>query len=663
MPIAKVQLPDGRIGRFEVPEGTTPEQVTAFASKQFTPKEQITQTVTQAPLETGQALTEVATRGVTLGFADPAIALGGALIAKAMGVYDATLTELTEEATQRMTARRQQAREEMPITTGAVEIGASLPVGGGVFKGAQALARGANIGRAATPTALAATGAIEAGGLSEAETTEGILKDAVTGAVLAPVGAKVFEKATPFIAKKVTQFADGVSQPVKTIAESLFKVNPVVVKNFTESGVKPSLLAVTDSPTIKRLGSILNGTLGSTSVVTNNIDETLQGIERGVARLAKQQGEITGQEAGLKIQEGIRGFINNFQNKSDQLYNKLDNFIKPDDIAEVGNATKLFEVKSGEFANQPQLQKRLQSNRAFSLMSDIAQDAAEGVLPYNALKAYRSEVGKIIKEDVVTTGVENKLAKQLYASLSEDMRSTAAAKGKQALQAFDKANDFYADGINKIEKNLKKYLGDRADAGQIFNQLKTSSKVGDVKASKILSAIPKGDRELVRDAVVQSFGRNNENKFSVAKFISDYEALTPEGKSILFGKQSGEYRKALDKLIDISKTLKSSQEFVNTSRTADNLGNFALIGLSTFDPVAAVKTGVGANLSARLLTNEDFVKSLAKAADQPINRGTFRTFLKRMEQTAINNPAIKDDISQYIGIVGAYMGQAMGEDK
>ena len=31
MPIAKVQLPDGRIGRFEVPDGTTPEQVLEFA--------------------------------------------------------------------------------------------------------------------------------------------------------------------------------------------------------------------------------------------------------------------------------------------------------------------------------------------------------------------------------------------------------------------------------------------------------------------------------------------------------------------------------------------------------------------------------------------------------------------------------------------------------
>jgi hypothetical protein len=35
MPIAKVQLEDGRIARFEVPEGTTPEQVMAFAQSQF----------------------------------------------------------------------------------------------------------------------------------------------------------------------------------------------------------------------------------------------------------------------------------------------------------------------------------------------------------------------------------------------------------------------------------------------------------------------------------------------------------------------------------------------------------------------------------------------------------------------------------------------------
>lgn len=655
MPIFEVEAPDGSTLEVEAPEGATQEQVLRFAKQQFQPKE-------QAPLETGQALTEVATRGATLGFADPAIALGGALIAKAMGVDDATLTQLTEEATQRMTARRQQAKEEMPVTTGIVEVGASLPTGGGIFKGAQALAKSANLGRAATPTALAVTGGAEAGGLSEGETTEDILKDAVTGAVLAPVSAKVFEKASPYIAKKVTQFADGVSQPVKTIAESLFKVNPVVVKNFIESGVKPSLLAVTDSPTIKRLGSILNGTLGSTSVVTNNIDETLQGIERGVARLAKQQGEITGQEAGLIIQDGIKGFVNKFQNTSNKLYKRLDRFIQPDDVAEVSNATNLFSKELQKFPDQSRLQNRIQSSPAFKLLSDINEDAVEGKLPYNALSAYRTEVGKQIKENTFT-GRDNALAKQLYAALSEDMRGIAASKGEKALKAFDNANNFYSDGITKIEGSLKKYISETADAGQIFNQLKTASKVGDVKASKILNAIPKADRELVRDAVVQQLGRSPTGDFSVARFVSDYNKLTPEGRSVLFGKQGTEYRKSLDTLADVSKTLTESQEFVNTSRTADNLGNVGLIALGAIDPLSAVTTGVGANLSARLLTNEDFVKSLAKAANQPINRGTFRTFLKRMEQTAINNPAIKDEISQYVGIVGAYMGQAMGENK
>lgn len=43
MPIAKVQLPDGRIAKFEVPEGTTPEQVTAFAESNFSQQNQAPQ--------------------------------------------------------------------------------------------------------------------------------------------------------------------------------------------------------------------------------------------------------------------------------------------------------------------------------------------------------------------------------------------------------------------------------------------------------------------------------------------------------------------------------------------------------------------------------------------------------------------------------------------
>lgn len=41
MPIARVQMPDGRIARLEVPDGTTPEQVTAFVKSQAQPRERV----------------------------------------------------------------------------------------------------------------------------------------------------------------------------------------------------------------------------------------------------------------------------------------------------------------------------------------------------------------------------------------------------------------------------------------------------------------------------------------------------------------------------------------------------------------------------------------------------------------------------------------------
>lgn len=43
MPIAKVKLPDGRIAKFDVPEGTSQEEVLAFANKRLTPQKETNQ--------------------------------------------------------------------------------------------------------------------------------------------------------------------------------------------------------------------------------------------------------------------------------------------------------------------------------------------------------------------------------------------------------------------------------------------------------------------------------------------------------------------------------------------------------------------------------------------------------------------------------------------
>ena len=39
MPIARFEMPDGRIAKFEVPEGTSPEQAQTMAAQYFAPVE------------------------------------------------------------------------------------------------------------------------------------------------------------------------------------------------------------------------------------------------------------------------------------------------------------------------------------------------------------------------------------------------------------------------------------------------------------------------------------------------------------------------------------------------------------------------------------------------------------------------------------------------
>jgi hypothetical protein len=77
MPVAKVQLPDGRIAKFEVPDGTTPEQVMAFAAQTFGKPE--AQPVEKAePPGMFRGATDAAVRGATFGLGDEIGAAGAA---------------------------------------------------------------------------------------------------------------------------------------------------------------------------------------------------------------------------------------------------------------------------------------------------------------------------------------------------------------------------------------------------------------------------------------------------------------------------------------------------------------------------------------------------------------------------------------------------------
>lgn len=173
MPIAKIQLPDGRIGRFEVAEGTTPDQVLEFANNQFGGQQQMQQPQERVPTQPTQYIERntqpqplsqkeaLLTTATNVPFA-PRIKAGlSAISAKAQG-GDESISRFYDEALSNELSKLRQAREQYPKQSFASQLATDVVGGGRILKGLgiagntakQALAGGAVIGGA---TALGET--------------------------------------------------------------------------------------------------------------------------------------------------------------------------------------------------------------------------------------------------------------------------------------------------------------------------------------------------------------------------------------------------------------------------------------------------------------------------------------------------------------------------
>ncbi len=182
--------------------------------------------------------------------------------------------------------------------------------------------------------------------------------------------------------------------------------------------------------------------------------------------------------------------------------------------------------------------------------------------------------------------------------------------------------------------------------------LKTSGKNGDFKIASIMRAVPKQDRPIIVDALLQKMGKNTKNEFSPAFFFKNYNSMSNEAKKALFG-DSAPLRQSLDRLSDISKRLVDSGRFDNVSKSADNLGNIGLLALGVTSARSAIGVAGGSNLAARLLTNAGFARVLAKHASAPATQTNLVKMLKSLEGLAVNNQSLENDIAAYIGLLGA----------
>lgn len=186
MPIAKVQLPDGRTARFEVPEGTTPEQVMAFA------RDNLPQPAAPAPaapdISMAEGIASAASQGLTFGFNDEISAAVNAAAHKLTHPGD-SFVDTYKANVANYRDRLNQFREQHPYVATAAEIGGAVPT---AFVPIGTLGRAAQGAGAAGKTYAAAKAGAAGGAVYGFGAGEGGIvdrsKSAAAGALLGAAG-------------------------------------------------------------------------------------------------------------------------------------------------------------------------------------------------------------------------------------------------------------------------------------------------------------------------------------------------------------------------------------------------------------------------------------------------------------------------------------------
>ena len=151
-----------------------------------------------------------------------------------------------------------------------------------------------------------------------------------------------------------------------------------------------------------------------------------------------------------------------------------------------------------------------------------------------------------------------------------------------------------------------------------------TKKGGDLKAlSGLVRQLPEDMKGDIAGSVIRGLGRNQTGGFSLDLFARDWNKMTPQAKTILFG-NAGTHVQSLNDLATIADRLKDVKgKYGNPSGTGQaNIFNHLAATLAAvvggqYSPVATaglVGTAVGGNVAARVLASPASAASIAKYA-------------------------------------------------
>jgi len=466
MPIARFEMPDGKIGRFEVPEGTTSEQAQSLISESLQPTEIAKpQTRMEAALEALRNPIGVEGKTRVVG---PMIMGGLGETIKGVGAASQLLPEsvISPETSQNIInvgrAMTQGSSKEFPMATGAGQIASYLApaaalqkgmnVVGGAVKG---IPQAANmIGKIPSyATAMGEQAAI--GGATSALTTptdEGRGQATVVGTGLGALGVPVMAGASRVLSPIMTPDVK------KMIAEKISMTPGQIMGGFLKS--------FEDKATsIPIVGEAINAA-------------RRKGVEDFNRAAYKRALEPIGSETPIATgREGIKFIKNKLEDAYDELLPKLT--FNPDKIL-FDSINNLDETVKGLSKKDA---KGVTDNVKSLIQSRLPKQGGSSGIDGNNYKIIEEDLKKIIGDYKGSTGSEATIGRAYQQALA-DIR-----------ESLGRNNPQFADELAKINTGYANYAriraaGSRAGTSETFtpNQLSAAVRSADKSAGKAQTA-------------------------------------------------------------------------------------------------------------------------------------------------------------------------------
>lgn len=359
---------------------------------------------------------------------------------------------------------------------------------------------------------------------------------------------------------------------------------------------------------------------GAGSVISRDatrfVGEVEDAFNRTVASIGTPR---NAQGAGDALQSGLNRFVKNFKSKSEKLFNRVGDYIPASTNIQASETANVIRESISLFENTPEIAQQL----GLSRWAKIADELEGGNLTWSAVKDYRSSIGANIGSlKGALTDQSDAQLKRIYASLTKDMEAAAKSAGPEAFSAWKRANKHYARGARQIERDLDKTISaqspERAFEAFVNMMRKDRASADAQRMFSIKSAMPANEWREVSASIVDRLGRPSAgrqsadgNSFSPATFLTEWNKLSDEAKSVLF---PGGVRKEISNLAKVADLAKAANAERNMSNTATAVTGAGIGAGFISAPVTTMSFLGGSYLSAKAFTSPPLLRAMNRMA-------------------------------------------------